>query len=378
MTSPYIAIAAQTNLLVINQKKQIINDIIPRYLDLIDHCVEWHGLFGPRMGNPPVRLIAFPEFFLQGWDYHHAPTFSFVANNKYGSQKDALKVAIEIPGEETDMLASKAREHNIYLCGAALEYDPDWPGRVFNCAFIVDPNGDTIHKYRKLNSSNSGIESATSPYDILDEYMAKYGKGRTISEVLFPVTETELGRLGTYICWDRQFPEVARALILNGAEVLIHPIMTYTGAFRRGDELYRINNQMRAFENAAYVISANSARTLNRPPEFPAKVPEQWTCGHSMIVDHSGRVLGEAGDLGEEMIAAAIDIQALRKRRSAPGYNMPAQILTEAYLDIYLRLSRRKLGILPNKPKDNIQEVIKEINESIEKLEKEKVYVPPI
>jgi predicted amidohydrolase len=183
--------------------------------------------------------------------------------------------------------------------------------------------------------------------------------------------------LGTYICWDRQFPEVARALTLNGAEVIIHPIQTYTGTFRKGDELYRINNQVRAFENAFYIISANSARTQNMLPEFPTKVPEQWTCGHSMIVDHWGKVLAEAGDLGEEVVVAPIDIQALRRRRCSPGYNIPAQILTQAYLDIYLRLSKGNIGISPNKPKDNIEECIKAINESIEKLQKEKIYISP-
>jgi len=77
------------------------------------------------------------------------------------------------------------------------------------------------------------------------------------------------------------------------------------------------------------------------------------------------------------MIAAPIDIQALRKKRSVPGYNMPAQILTEAYLDIYLRLSKRRLGIPPNRPKNTIQEVMNAINESIGRFQKEHVYAPP-
>ena len=377
MISPYLAVAVQANLILVNHKSEIVKHVIPRYLDLIDHCIEWYGLFGPRMGNPPVRLITFPEFFLQGWDYHHAPTFSFVAENRYGSQRESLEVAIEIPGEETQILGAKAKDYGVYLCGTALESDPDWPDYIFNTAFIIGPDGKIIHKYHKLNSSNSGIENSTSPFDILDQYMEKYGEGKTLSEVLFPVIETEIGRLGTYICWDRQFPEVARALALNGAEVIIHPIQTYTGTSRRGDEMYRIINQVRAFENAVYIVSANSARTLNRPPEFPSKVPEQWTCGHSMIVDHWGKVLAEAGDLGEELVVSPIDIQGLRRRRSSPGYNMLAQILTDAYLDTYLRLSKRKLGIPPNRPKDNIEEVLKAINQSIEKLQKEKIYIPP-
>lgn len=374
---PYVSVAVQPNYRVINHKNEIKKYILPRYLDLIDHSIEWLGLFGPRVGNIPIKLFAFPEFAFQGWDYFHAPTFSSIKKNRYGSQKQGLKVAVEMPGPETEILSKKAKEYDVYISGAALEFDPEWEGRFFNTAFIISPKGKIIHKYRKVNATNSCIGISTSPYDILDDYMERYGNGKSISEVLFPVTETSIGNLGTYTCWDRQFPEVARALMLGGAEVLIHPIQTYMGTFRSGEELYRINNQVRAMENCVYIISANSARTINDPPRFPTKAPEQWSCGHSNIVDCWGNVLAEAQAFGEEVISAVIDIEGLRRRRCSPGYNLPVQLLTEVYRDVYNRLSKSKLGIPPNIKKNTIKKNVDAIFDSIDRFHKKGVYVKP-
>jgi predicted amidohydrolase len=374
---PYQAVAIQPNYRVINHKKDIKKYVLPRYLDLIDHSIEWLGLFGPRVGNPPIKLFTFPEFAFQGWDYCHAPTFSSIKKNQYGPQEQGLKVAVEMPGDETDLLSQKAKEYQVYISGAALEYDPQWEGRFFNTAFIIAPDGQMIHKYRKVNSTNSCIGISTSPYDILDEYMEKYGENKSISEVLFPVTETSIGRLGTYTCWDRQFPEVARALMVGGGEVLIHPIQTYTGSFRSGEEVYRINNQMRALENCVYIISSNSARTINDPPNFPTKVPEQWSCGHSMIVDYWGKVIAEANSFGEEVISSVIDVASLRRRRCSPGYNMPAQLLSKVYLDVYQRLAKMELGIPPNVKKDTIKENVDAIYQSIDRFHELGVFVKP-
>lgn len=374
---PYVAVAVQPNLIVINDKKEIKEKILPRYLDLIDHSMEWYGCYGPRVGNPPVRLFTFPEFTFQGWDYYHSPTFASPAKGTYGSQEKGLKVAVEIPGPETEVLAKKAKEYNVFIAIASLEYDPEWPGRFFNTHFIIGPKGDIVHKYRKVNTTNHGIGISTSPYDILDKYMENYGQGKTVSETLFPVTETEIGRIGTYTCYDGMFPEVARMLAFNGAELLIRAIQWYTKVFPVvGVEAFRVNNQMRAADNCCYLISTNSARTLNLP-DNPTKVPEAWACGHSMIIDDYGQVIAEGGDFNEETVMGTIDIDRLRQRRSSAGFNYLAQLLVEAYVDGYTKFAKEKLGHRPNEPKNTIQNSIKSIEKSIERLYDKGIYVRP-
>jgi len=374
---PYTAVAVQPNLIVINDKKEIKKKVLPRYLDLIDHSMEWYGLYGPRVGNPPIRLFTFPEFTFQGWDYYHSPTFASPAKSKYGSQKEGLKVAVEIPGPETDIIGAKAQEYNVYLAIASLEYDPEWPDRFFNAHCIIDPKGDIVHKYRKVNTTNHGIGISTSPYDVLDEYMERYGQGKSITETLFPVTETEIGRIGTYTCYDGMFPEVPRMLAFNGAELLIRAIQWYTRVFPTvGADIFRTNNRMRAADNCCYLISTNSARTINTP-ENPTKVPEAWACGHSMIIDDYGTVLAEGSDFHEETVMGTIDIDRLRQRRSSAGFNYPAQILIDAYADGYVRYAKEGLCHRPNEPKDTVEDSIWSIERSIKRFYEKGIYVKP-
>jgi predicted amidohydrolase len=117
-----------------------------------------------------------------------------------------------VPGEETDKLAEKAVELDAYINGVVLEYDPEWgEDLVFNTSFILDPNGKVILKYRKMMPALH-FETAASPHDLLEDYYKKYGKGKALLEVMFPVVETEIGKLGAIICMDGHFPECFRAL----------------------------------------------------------------------------------------------------------------------------------------------------------------------
>ena len=144
----------------------------------------------------PVRLVVFPEFA------HSAPVFVTVAEL-------AEKLAVEIPNEHTERLVAKAREHNVFIqSGTMLETDPAWPGVVFNTTCLIGPTG-ILSKYRKVNPWIP-FEVHASPHDL---------EGYT--DELFPVVDTEIGRLGVAICYDWLFPEAIRQLAANGAEVLI-------------------------------------------------------------------------------------------------------------------------------------------------------------
>ena len=89
----------------------------------------------------PVKLVVFPELCSPGFPFN--------------TVKEALasEVPETVPGETTDRLGEKAKQYGTRICpGSVMEHDPEWPGAVFNCASLIDPNGKVVLKYRKVNS----------------------------------------------------------------------------------------------------------------------------------------------------------------------------------------------------------------------------------
>ena len=142
----------------------------------------------------PVKLVTFPEFA------HSAPVFPTVKELKG-------KLAVEIPNEHTERLIAKAAEHNIFIqSGSMIEYDAKYPNHVFNTTCLISKDR-ILYKYRKVNPWIP-YEVHSSPHDI-----------EGYEEELFPVAKTEIGNIGTAICYDWLFPEATRQLAMNGAEV---------------------------------------------------------------------------------------------------------------------------------------------------------------
>jgi formamidase len=267
-----------------------------RMLSMIDSAVAGAAPF------LPVRLVVFPEFA------HAAPVFATV-----GELSD--KLAVEIPNAHTEALEMKAREHGIFIqSGTMLERDPRHPGVVFNTTCLVGPSG-VLYKYRKVNTWIP-YEVHASPHDI-----------EGYDEPLFPVADTEIGRIGCAICYDWLFPEAMRQLAANGAEILVRvsAYMDPWGATAPMD-WWTVVNRCRAIENTAYVVAANQGASLKHYP------PYSWP-GGSMIVDFDGRVLAEASPgPGERIVVAPLDISALRHERAARrGHHMLSHLRTEAY-----------------------------------------------
>jgi predicted amidohydrolase len=246
----------------------------------------------------PVKLVLLPENILR---------HEFDTKDPNQTQADRVASAVNIPGEETDAIAEKARQYNTYISASIHEKDPKYPKYFLNTAFIMDPKGNIILKYRKINPWIP-LELSTSPHDILDVY----------TDPLFPVVETELGNLACYICYDQFFPEVARQLAFNGAEVLLKPTIFPPYPQHMNYEPYdwfTIVNKMRSIENIVYGLNANGAKY-----------------GNSQIVDYLGRVIAKAGRGQSMTIGANIDIAALREyRNQAKLHNMLQQVRTECY-----------------------------------------------
>lgn len=267
-----------------------------RILQLIDSAIAGSAPF------LPVKLVTFPEFA------HCAPVFPTVKELRE-------KLAVEIPNEHTERLIAKAKEHGIYIqSGTFLEIDAKYPNHVFNTTCLIGGTG-ILYKYRKVNTWIP-YEVHSSPHDI-----------EGYEEELFPVAETEIGRIGTAICYDWLFPEVLRQLAMNGAEILIR-VSAYMDPWNATEPMdwWTLVNRCRALENVCYVVASNQAASLKHYP------PYSWS-GGSMIVDFEGRILAKASEgAGEKIVVAPVDVSALRHEREVrKGHHLLAHLRTEAY-----------------------------------------------
>lgn len=295
MPDRYYAAACQLDLPNPTSRDQIA-ERVSRVLAVIEQAVQGYTPFFD------VKLLVFPEFT------HAAPIYST-------ADEIAAWLAVPIPNEHTDRYAAKARELGVYIqTGTFLEIDARWPGHVFNTTCLIGPGG-LLSRYRKVHPWVPW-EVHTSPHDL-----AGY------DEPLFPVVETEIGRLGAAICYDWLFPEAIRQLGLAGAEVLLR-VSAYMDPWGTAApmEWWTLANRMRAIENMAYVVAANQAASRHHYPPF------SWP-GGSMIVDFDGRILAQA-DPGpvEKIVVGPIDLAALRhERERRAGHHLLAHLRTEAY-----------------------------------------------
>lgn len=172
-----------------------------------------------------------------------------------------------IPGPTTERLAAVARRHAMHLVFGLFERDGD---HLYTAAVLLGRSGELLGKYRKVH------------LPIAEAWTITRGN-------CFPVFTTDFGRVGLLICYDIMFPEAARCLSLNGAELLLNPTMSYSGPGQCPDNgLIRL--RMRALDSFAPLVVS--------------------LCGDgSAIVDSDGTVVALAQP-GETVIRATVDLDA--------------------------------------------------------------------
>ena len=302
MTDRYYAAACQTDFACPARRDEIAART-RRMCELIEQTMVGYEPFFD------VRLFVFPEFA------HAVPIYDSV-------RKLQEHLAVEVPNEHTDRYARLASKHGCFIqTGTFLEVDPAYPDVVFNTTALIGPKG-LLAKYRKVNPWIPW-ELHASPHDVPD-YEAE----------AFPVVETELGRIGTAICYDWLFPETIRQIAFNGAEVItrVSAYMDPWGATEPMD-WWTLFNRARAVENMVYVVAANQGASLEHYPPF------SWP-GGSMVVDFDGRILAQADPgPGEKVVVAPIDLATLRaERERRVGHDMRSHLRSEIH--DYLRDSR--------------------------------------
>lgn len=182
-----------------------------------------------------AKLYSFSEFCLQAAD---------------GSPgvKDWIAASVRVPGRETDRIAKAAQLARAFVGFNTTEVLPQFPGRYFLSGVIIGPTGDVLLNYRKLYD----LTTKSRPGDVWTEWLATMGP-----ESVFPVADTEIGRLASIVALDVNWPEMARSFVFNGAEVLLNPTASPAPAGASLPDIRTQIRRVRAYENMAYVMLSN-------------------------------------------------------------------------------------------------------------------------
>jgi predicted amidohydrolase len=313
----HYAVVAISPRVVTMKKREDALDNAKRICDFMDPAVQIATTEGV-----PVKLVVLPEMAIQGMP------MDFAAGNAAAHEAFALNV----PGPETDVLAEKARQLNTYIAAELLMVrDPDFPGHLFNVAFLISPEGEVVYKRAKATSDayEGGALGTTNPHDIYDEWVEKKGKGNAL-DAIFPVARTEIGNIGYIICHEGAYPEISRGLAMNGAEILIRSTLIDPQV---GHGMWELQNRAHAMFNQVYVISPNLGPQMDDNGHM-----FDLFGGRSMIVDNKGRIVSRQEGLapGDSFISTVIDLQALRRSRILNGVtNWFKDLRTEQYAAIY-------------------------------------------
>jgi predicted amidohydrolase len=154
--------------------------------------------------------------------------------------------------------------------------------------------------------------------------------GRTL-DAFFPVADTEIGRLGVLMANEGSYPENARGLAMNGAEVVYRASYPHP---HTGNEFFEIQSRARALDNNFYVLSPNLATYYLHDD---SDLPIDTFGGRSMVIDFKGRVVGQhLYGAGSSYVAGTIDIDALRHFRThAQWDNWMKDLRTEIFQLVY-------------------------------------------
>ena len=193
-----------------------------------------------------------------------------------------------IPGPITERMQALAAELGAVI--VAPVYESVGSSVYYNSAAVIDADGSLLGVYRKNH-----IPLSTKFYEKL------YFKPGNLG---YPVFETRFGRIGILICHDRHYPEGARALGLNGAEILLVPSATPTASL--SVRVWEKELAAHAIFNEYYVAGLNRVGTEGEYSYY----------GRSVILDPTGEIIAQAG-ADEEVLIAACDLDAIVERRRA-------------------------------------------------------------
>ncbi len=259
------------------QCKNPINDESVSVAEVQRAALEAHLPFVEEAAQKGVKLLCLQEIF-------NGPYFC------PGQGVRWYDAAESVPGPTTEVFQALAKKHQMVIVVPL--YEREQAGVFYNTAAVIDADGAYLGKYRKTHipQVNPGF---------FEKFYFKPGN------MGYPVFQTAYAKVGVYICYDRHFPEGARALGLNGAEVVFNPSATVAGL---SEYLWKLEQPAHAVANGYFVGAINRVGT-----EAPWNIGEFY--GQSYFVDPRGKFLVTASRDRSELVTADLDFEQIEEVR---------------------------------------------------------------
>jgi N-carbamoylputrescine amidase len=194
-----------------------------------------------------------------------------------------------VPGPTIEMMQGYARKYQMAMVVPV--YEREQAGVYYNTAAVIDSDGSYLGKYRKNHIPHTN--------GFWEKYFFKPGN------MGYPTFQTRYAKIGVYICYDRHFPEGARLLGLNGAEIVFNPSATVAGL---SQYLWKLEQPAHAVANGYFVAASNRVGT-----EAPWNIGKFY--GTSYLVDPRGNFIATASEDKDELIVGVADLELIEETR---------------------------------------------------------------
>ena len=241
---------------------------IEKHLKMIDDAA--------RQG---VQILCFQEIFT-------GPYFCAEQNPRWYDSVEKIP-----EGPTTKLMQEIAKKHSMVIVVPI--YEEESTGVYYNTAAVIDADGTYLGKYRKNH-----IPQVAPGF--WEKFYFRPGN------LGYPVFKTRYANVGVYICYDRHFPEGARELGLNGAEIVFNPSATVAGL---SEYLWKLEQPAHAVANAFYVGAINRVGY-----EDPWRIGEFY--GQSYFCDPRGQFVAQAKRDQDELVVADLDLDRIREVRN--------------------------------------------------------------
>ena len=198
-------------------------------------------------------------------------------------------IAEPVPGPTTELMATYAKKYQMAMVVPV--YEREQAGVYYNTAAVYDNDGTYLGKYRKNHIPHTS--------GFWEKYFFKPGN------LGYPVFKTRFATIGVYICYDRHFPEGARLLGLNGAEIVFNPSATVAGL---SQYLWKLEQPAHAVANGYFMACSNRVGT-----EAPWNIGRFY--GSSYFVDPRGNFLATGSEDKTELVVAEMDLDVIEEVR---------------------------------------------------------------
>ncbi|MFQ5819217.1 MAG: nitrilase-related carbon-nitrogen hydrolase [Candidatus Heimdallarchaeota archaeon] len=261
------------------QTKNVKNPAESSLEEIKEANIVKHEKIIEEAGKKGVQILCLQELF-------YGPYFCAEQDRRWYS------LAEKIPdGPTVQRLTKYAKEHKMVLIIPI--YEEEIPGVYYNTAAVIDADGKYLGKYRKnhLPHLDPGF---------WEKFYFRPGN------LGYPVFDTAYAKIGVYICYDRHFPEGARALGLNGAEIIFNPSATVAGL---SEYLWKLEQPAHAVANGYFVGAINRVG-----------VEAPWNIGHfygsSYFCDPRGNIIAIGSREEDDLVIADLDLDMIKEVRN--------------------------------------------------------------